>query len=357
MRRDNHQEQHAGSFDRVVVLITFCVWIGHFIINSALVELTQSSSSSLQAYAARFVTYAIAIVSCLLFHFFIRRYRSSGIRFTILVMGLSVPLAIIVSCISSQLFIIIDPDDYATKMSFSYMATNYARYLQWLFFTWAALYAAVSYAQDIQEKERRLAAAQSAAADAHLRALRLQISPHFLFNTLNAATGLVSLNRNEQAEQVLVQLSKFLRNTLSSSPSQFSPLSIEVDIVKQYLSIEKVRFSDRLFVFYDIEEEAMPIMVPSLVLLPLVENATKHGLGNAEHDIRIEVGARLRGDDLQIWVHNSVCVEGCKPPGLGIGLENVRSRLATIYEDDANLATGPLKDGWSATITMPRSDR
>ena len=350
---DSSRQRFWGlRFERVVVLITTLVWLGHFILNSVLIAITGSSPNDLEASLSRLATYLLAIASCWLLHLVLRPYRSASVRFTLLVLALSVPVGMLVGWLGYVLFTHYGGQAYEEKLTLWKVAVNYVRYLQWLYFTWAALYAATCYVFAMQDNERRLAAAENAATQAQLLALRLQISPHFLFNTLDAVAALVALDRRLEAEAMLVHLSRFLRHTLSTSSAQTVPLENELDLVGQYLAIERVRFSDRLRIEYSIEQASRLVKVPRLLLLPLVENAIKHGFGHAEGGMILQIGADLDDAHLRIWVDNSVSANPRARPGLGIGLQNVRERLEALYGPHASLTAGPMHAGWRSLVRV-----
>jgi two-component system LytT family sensor kinase len=237
----------------------------------------------------------------------------------------------------------------ASEMGFTYL------YFFWVFVAWSALYAGAANAAEILKRDRELAIAQSSAQEAQLLALRLQISPHFLFNTLNTLSGLAAMGRSQDSENIILNLSEFLRFTLDSTPSQLVRLSEEVRIQLIYLAIEKARFYDRLRVAIDIPTTCQFALVPSLILLPLVENAIKHGLAETEGEVLVSIGARIEGSDLLVWVANDgPGASSSARSGLSIGLRNVRERIVASFGPQANLSVGPTDTGWMSTITVPR---
>jgi two-component system LytT family sensor kinase len=224
--------------------------------------------------------------------------------------------------------------------------------VQWIFLAWAGLRTALVGAAELRERDRRLAMAESAAQQAKLAALRLQINPHFLFNALNTLSGLVSLGRNAAAERMILDLSAVLRRTLATAPDQLTPLAEELEVQLMYLRVEQTRFSDRLEVRCDADEAAKAALVPSLILQPLVENAIKHGLARSEGAMTIVICARRNGDRLELEVSNRGGGHD-GTPGFGIGLRNVRERLQGLYGKDAEFSAGPDGDGWTNLISLP----
>lgn len=194
--------------------------------------------------------------------------------------------------------------------------------------------------------------------EARLAALKMQIQPHFLFNVLHAISTLVLRGEARAADQMIAQLSQFLRMTLDGPFSPMVPLEVEIDFLDAYLRIQKVRFEDRLRIKMDIDERARGAAVPHLLLQPLVENCIEHGLEADAGSVDIEVRARVSADALEIQIaDNGPGVgprEGRVAHKEGTGLRNVRARLDHLYPDahGFELATGP-SGGACATIRIP----
>lgn len=223
-------------------------------------------------------------------------------------------------------------------------------------FGWSCLYLALQYSSEVRETERRLAALREEALSAQMRALHYQINPHFLFNTLNSIAGLVEEGANQPAREMVLRLASFLRRTISLDPMIETSLGEEVKLQLDYLRIEEARFADRMTVRVELDDAARLAPVPALILQPLVENAVKHGVARTPGPASIEIGA-MRTEDglLKIWVENSVPPNAnCHPDGLGIGLANVRNRLATRYGAAAECRTVPAAPGRTRIeILMP----
>ena len=197
------------------------------------------------------------------------------------------------------------------------------------------------------ELQRQLSAAQ-------LRALQMQLEPHFLFNTLNAITTLVELGRQPQAAEMLGHLNVILKRTLERSTPEKIPLSQELEIVENYLAIEQVRFADRLRVDIKVDPGALYSLIPCFLLQPIVENAIKHGIANSEGEGTVVASARRDGDRLRITVRDSGLGSSGSPSGNGIGLKNTRERLAYFYPQQHLLQAGPLRSGgFEVAIDVP----
>jgi len=175
---------------------------------------------------------------------------------------------------------------------------------------------------------------------AKLDALRLEIQPHFLFNTLNAIAALIRIRANDQALKMLLGLSELMRATVDRAPAHVTPLALEVEFTKRYVELQQVRFGDRLDVRYAIAPEAESCLVPAFLLQPIVENAFRHGIGGKAGPCRLELAATLDHGRVQIRVTD----DGAGlPPGFtldrhaGTGLRNIRTRLQNLYRGPASL--------------------
>ena len=208
-------------------------------------------------------------------------------------------------------------------------------------------------------RERRLAAARLEAelSQAQLDALRSQLQPHFLFNTLNAVSALMHQDV-DAADEMLARLSDMLRITLSSDGAQETSLRDELVVLRLYLDIMKVRFRERLAAQVDVGENLLDERVPSFLLQPLVENTLRHGMNASSSTVTVEVAARADGPTLSLWVRDD---GGGLPPGElqeGIGLRNTRRRLEGLYGDRARLdVAGRANGGTEVRVRIPRGAR
>lgn len=225
-----------------------------------------------------------------------------------------------------------------------------------LVFGWCCLLVAYLFSADLMERERRMHAWREEAMNAQMRALRYQINPHFLFNTMNALAGLMEERAVDQARTMLLSLSSYLRATLTLDPSADIPLGEEVAMQQRYLEIEQERFSDRMRVSIDVPASLGKTLVPALVLQPLVENAVKHGVCSMPGLVEIAVSARVAEDRLLLVVENDFCPStGRASHGTGIGLRNVRERIALQFPQKAALTTETVDEGrrFRVTVCLP----
>lgn len=226
---------------------------------------------------------------------------------------------------------------------------------------WSALYFATNYFLTIEEQADRLERLEAQATSAQLAMLRYQLNPHFLFNTLNSISTLVLLKQTEPANAMLTRLSSFLRHTLVAEPGSQVTLAQEVETLQLYLGIERMRFEERLRTEFAIDEAALDALLPSMLLQPLVENAIKYAVSPQEEGAQISVSARVVGDRLRISVEDTGPglreVESGEPgeasgPGsagfttsTGVGLANIRNRLAQAYGSDHRFETRTIRGG------------
>jgi signal transduction histidine kinase len=191
-----------------------------------------------------------------------------------------------------------------------------------------------------RERERRALQLEARLSEARLLALRAQLQPHFLFNTLNTVSVLMREDV-DAADRVLVLLSGLLRKTLDRSEAHEVPLRDEIAFLETYLEIERTRFADRLSYRVDVDPEALDARVPSLILQPLVENAIRHGVARRATPGCVEISARRRGSAVALTVRDDGpgMAEGAEA---GVGLSNTRSRLEQLYggEHTFDLASG-----------------
>jgi sensor histidine kinase YesM len=209
----------------------------------------------------------------------------------------------------------------------------------------------------LQDETRRLELRESHLegdlARAQLEVLRLEIQPHFLFNTLNAISALIRLKANDRALEMLVGLSELMRYTLDRSGDQMMPFEMEVDFIKRYVGIQQARFGDRLRVDFDIADACRTVPLPTFILQPIVENAIRHGAAGVSRPCRIEVRATV---DRDATLRVSVRDDGMGlPPGFSLerdahtGLRNAAARLQRLYGVGAGLSVTPRPGGGTMT--------
>ncbi|WP_309604392.1 histidine kinase [Phenylobacterium sp.] len=240
---------------------------------------------------------------------------------------------------------------YALMLNFSVLI--------WSFIAWCAVVFALDYDQQAREQSLRLVEAQALAAESQNQMLRYQINPHFMFNTLNALSSLILQKDFDRAERMVLSLSSFLRASLDKTPGDKVALADELAAQRQYLAIEQVRFGDRLRLRETAPASLLDALVPGLILQPLVENAVKYGVARTLRPVVVEIAAQARGDRLVLTVRDDAAPDLADAAvTLGVGLSNVRRRLAVLYGDAGVLTCGPNPGGgFLATVELPLERR
>lgn len=223
---------------------------------------------------------------------------------------------------------------------------------------WSALYFAINFYVRGEEQADQLFRLEAQATSAQLTMLRYQLNPHFLFNTLNSISTLVLLKQTEPANAMLSRLSSFLRFTLVNEASARVTLDKEVETLKLYLDIEKMRFEDRLRPYFDIDEAACDVLIPSLLLQPLVENAIKYAVTPKEEGADIRITARRVGDRVRISVADTGpglrASKSSKLSSTGVGMANTRERLEQAYPKDHRFEIdAPQGGGFEVIVEIP----
>ena len=226
----------------------------------------------------------------------------------------------------------------------------------WCYFAISCLLLALVYSRELRERERELANLERLAQAAQLKALRYQINPHFMFNTLNSIAALVCTRENATAERMVESLGDFLRATLAIDPQEDHRLADELELQKLYLGIEKLRFPDRISVEFDVTPDALRALVPSLILQPLTENAVKHCVAVTSMETKLAISARIDGDRLAIRLINSPPEGVRRDRSTGVGLKNVAERLRARFGDDQRFQFGKRSDGsFEVELEIPLS--
>lgn len=309
-------------------------WLGYValrVTNSVVAQQTESGYLGFILVA----TLTGFILTCVLRYLY-RVIRDWGIRMALTVAVLiSVILGMIISTV--ELF------------ALPYLVPGVEPYTGWSRFgnagfeamvilAWTAIYFGYHYYESFQEEKERALKATALAHQAQLKMLRYQLNPHFLFNTLNAISTLVLEEASEEANSMLTRLSSFLRYTLVNQPTQKVTLEQEIYTLGLYLDIEKIRFQDRLTVTYDIQEAAKNVLIPSLILQPLIENAIKYAIAPSENGGEIRLSAEIiaDGDKIRLGLDDTgpgiPDIENIRSQtGSGVGIANTRERLAQLY--------------------------
>ena len=255
-------------------------------------------------------------------------------------------------------------------------ATSFAQLVLGVFYldatllgAWSALYYAINFFLQVEEQNDQLLRLENQATIAQLAMLRYQLNPHFLFNTLNSISTLVLLKQTEPANAMLTRLSSFLRYTLTNTPTGRVTVAQEVDTLKLYLDIERMRFEERLRTTFRIDPGCEGALLPSLLLQPLVENAIKYAVAPQESGAEINLAVSQAGQNLRIIVSDTgpgiqqdgegnrvsgVSFDGGEQVSTGVGLANIRERLVQAYGEAHRFETyEPAEGGFGVAIEFP----
>jgi two-component system, LytTR family, sensor kinase len=271
-------------------------------------------------------------------------------------------LSLLSVVVTSMAFSVIETWSYATFLQpesrpagFQYLGAILLNFA--LLAAWAALYYGINYYILLEEQITQRERLESQASTAQLAMLRYQLNPHFLFNTLNSISTLVLLKQTERANAMLARLSSFLRYTLANESSAKVTLAQEVETLKLYLEIEKMRFEDRMRPHFRIDPETIGAKLPSMLLQPLIENAIKYAVTPSEDGADIWLTASREGQAVRIEVADSGDggnADMGATQSTGVGLANIRERLAQAYGNAHGFTTKKNEHGgFSVVIEIP----
>jgi LytS/YehU family sensor histidine kinase len=240
------------------------------------------------------------------------------------------------------------PSPYAV---FSTMAMPAALGAALMFMLASAVNYALTAADERQAVAARVLKAEIGAREAELRALRAQVDPHFLFNCLHSISSLIGSDP-ASARQMCIQLAEFFRESLRAGAQTRIPLAVEVDLVRRYFAIERLRFGERLDVNVELDAAAREATVPPLLLQPLAENAVRHGIATLVDGGTVSLKVRREGGRIAVSVENPYDPDE-QQSGTGIGLRNVRARLETTYGGNATLRADRAGSLFTVSLSLP----
>jgi len=338
--------------DRAFWILQTGGWVGYFILR-ALSGFANGMPAILIVHIAILTAtgYSLTLLMATLFrHLIVMRPM-----FTLL-------LSLLVVVLASAVFSIIETWSNATflrpdlrPVGVAYLGAIIVDFA--LLAAWGALYYGINYFLLLEDEIKQRETLENQASTAQLAMLRYQLNPHFLFNTLNSISTLVLLKQTERANAMLARLSSFLRYTLANEPTAKVTLAQEVETLKLYLEIEKMRFEDRLRPHFKIESETIGARLPSLLLQPLIENAIKYAVTPSENGADIWITAHREGQAVRIEVADNGSGEGSElaaSPSTGVGLANIRDRLTQAYGPAHGFTTRENdKGGFSVIVEIP----
>jgi two-component system LytT family sensor kinase len=207
------------------------------------------------------------------------------------------------------------------------------------------------YLERVRKQELERSEFQEALTASELYALKMQLHPHFLFNTLHGISTLIDSDR-KGAQAMIFKLSSLLRTALEHSGSDLVPLQDELNFIRDYLDIEQMRFGSRLQVTWSIDQETLRRLVPQLILQPLVENAVRHGVASSREDSWVEITSQMGEKSVELRIRNNVGAS--RPHGIGVGLRNTRARLTHLYSGEATFSFSVFDNQTAvATVVLP----
>lgn len=331
--------------ERLFWFLQISGWLGFFVFHVLAV------SSLVAGWSQQSVAYSIAmsIVGLLTTSIVLRPiYRFSRRQHpaALLLIGISTTAAatVAMSIAKLQTFVLIFGEEWVLNRGADLGSSNLFMLIRpdlppnfFLLMSWGGFYFGINYYLKLRDESERALMSARLADQAQLKMLRYQLNPHFLFNTLNAISTLVLEKDGRQANQMLTKLSAFLRYSLDSDPLQKTTLTEELRALQLYLDIEKARFTDRLNIMIDVDDDALEAQVPSLILQPAIENAIKYAIARMESGGEIGIVAKRDGEMLRM----QVCDNGPATPEdlddlladgkTGVGLVNMRERLVHLY--------------------------
>ncbi|GHH15369.1 sensor histidine kinase [Sphingomonas sp. AAP5] len=304
------------------------------------------------------VGYSITLLLATVYHYYRRQPRFAMAILTIITLAAATLLYAVLDAFSFS-FIKLQSPGLNISLVLGTIFLNFT-----VLAGWTALYFGINFYLIVEDQIDQLATLENTASSAQLAMLRYQLNPHFLFNTLNSISTLVLLKETERANAMLGRLSSFLRYTLANEPTAHVTVQQEFETLKLYLEIEKMRFEERLRPTFDVDVRVAKARLPSLLLQPLVENAIKYAVTPQEDGAEIAVTARLTGDRVQIVVSDTgpglnetkarQSVSPSQALSTGVGLANIRERLAQAYGPDHKFETRSIPGGgFGVEIEIP----
>ena len=330
-------EELVEARARAITKLTVIFWTASYLL-ATLATYLGGNPYWLPISGMRILSHLLGVSFCYAFHLILKSGRLETTKSRLIALAVFAPiLAELFAWANFFAGAAVDPNLSFDKINWADMVRSIL-FWSWFFLAWAGLYLALMYGFDVHEEQMRSAELRERAHVAQLRALHSQINPHFLFNSLNSVSALILDKRSDKADEMVIKLAHFLRLGLAADPTRTIPLEREIGLQRAYLEIEQLRFPD-LHVEIEVDETVKDALVPSLILQPIVENAVKYGVAEAPPPAKITLSARASGNKLLLDVIDSGKGKCASSNGVGIGLANIRQRLALLYGDDESSLT------------------
>jgi two-component system, LytTR family, sensor kinase len=240
------------------------------------------------------------------------------------------------------------PEYWSQKILPVRIFSGYMMYVIYVVFFYA-----VMYYQNFKDKVRKEGELNALIKEAELHALKSQINPHFLFNSLNSISSL-TMSDPQKAQEMVINLSTLMRYSLKFNQKEKVTFGAEIENIKLYLQIEKVRFGSKLNPVFNLDENCLKAMIPNMILQPLFENAIKYGVYEATEPVDVITSCRQIDDFLEITIQNTFDPEVLHKKGEGIGLKNIRERLQILYNNPGLIKTKDLNNIFTVTLLIPQ---
>ncbi len=345
------------SKNRNYILAYSAIWITIFLIQTFIINFFYEVNSIISITDSAVFNMLFALIGLNLWYVIRFNLKETPNLFDLLFNHLIIAVLAISAWIAVSYFLLIYifPEDPSYKEFLNdslpwRVVTGVFYYLLFIMFYYVMLFY-----EDLQEKLKVEAELQTLVNEAELMALKSQINPHFLFNSLNSISSL-TITDPGKAQEMVIKLSDFLRYTLSHDKDEKASLKEEFNNLQCYLDIEKIRFGHRLNFTTSIPENCKNLMVPNMILQPLLENAIKHGVYNSTEEVLVELACSIKDDHFIIEISNEYDPDSAKKKGEGIGLKNIRKRLQIIYKRHDLLEISAEKLIFRAILKLPLSE-
>jgi two-component system LytT family sensor kinase len=360
MERIEPGRENGGglSVNRIATLAILLCWVTQFVLLTAQMAAAESAAGlpvmTRSELVARAGVTTVGILLSIGMALLLRTLRERPLGFRITMAAIAaVAGSLLHALVNFGLFSIFMHEESMKRASIaSYLAATTVWF--WTYGAIAALLLVIYYNADLRERDRRLTQLRAVAQSAQITALRYQINPHFMFNTLNSIASLVGRKETAEAEAMVENLSDFLHTTLLLNAEDDIPLSRELELQQLYLNIEAARFPERLVVNVDVPDTLRGLLVPSLITQPLIENVIKHAVRKSTTPIDLRIAARIIDGNLELTIRNSFGDAGDHTRGPpGIGLANVNERLTMRYPGACRCLAISDADGFHVRLLMP----
>ena len=343
------------SKNRNYILAYIAIWITIFLIHTFIINFFYGVESVISITDSAVFNTLFALLGLNLWYVIRFNLKETPNIFDLVFNHLIVAVLAIAAWITISYFLLIyifpDATSYREFLNESLpwrIITGIFYYLLFIMFYYVMLFY-----EDLQEKVKVEAQLQTLVNEAELSALKSQINPHFLFNSLNSISSLTITNP-DKAQDMVIKLSDFLRYTLSHDKDEKASLKEEFSNLQRYLDIEKIRFGHRLNFSTNIPNECNDFKIPNMILQPLIENAIKHGVYDSTEEVLVELKCTQDDDHVIIEIRNEYDPDTKKKKGEGIGLKNIKKRLQIIYKRQDLFEVSAEKLMFRATLKLPK---